>query len=590
MIDKKLKEKINSLPYKTGVYLFKDENGKVIYAGKANSLKKRVLSYLNRNSLKNRLILSKAKDIEFFITNNEVEALLLEYSIIKKHRPEFNIQLKDDKSYPYILIDLEEEFPGIYFVRKKKSKKRVYFGPYPSSKSVKRIIETVEKLFKLKTCKYNISKLTRPCLKYQIGRCMAPCIHKAKEEYKKNVLMAIKFLKGETKNLVSELESEMQKASSNLEFEKAAKLRDTIFAIKKIETDQGIFLNTDDCDLVYYTERENKHHILILFIRGNRVVEKKEFLYNQTTFESPSHFLSLYIASLRSPVKSILTNFSIMDQKTLEEAFFKRFRKKITLKNISKSKKFRQVLLIAGQNAEYSLNLEGKNEEYLINLKKLLNLKKIPEKIYGFDISHLSSYFTVASSVCFKNGKPEKSLYRRIKLTEGINNDYLSIYLAVIKRLKSDFKRGIDPPDLIIIDGGKGQLAYAKKALQKLGLSEDIEVISIAKKEEKVFSDNLPEGMKLDFYNPVSSIITRVRNESHRFANEYRNCLYRKKNLISLLIEIPGIGKKTAIKLLKRFGSIENIINASNEEVEKTINKKMAMMIKSTLKNIYFKN
>ncbi len=583
-----MKEKLKQLPQKPGVYIFKAENGKIIYIGKAKNLKKRVSQYFNRSNYKNVLILSKAEDIEFFLTNNEVEALLLEYSLIKKHKPEFNIQLKDDKSYPYVFLDLSEEFPGIYFMRKKQQGKKEYFGPYPSASSVRKIIGIVEKYFKLKTCKTDFSKITRPCLKYQIARCAAPCVKpEIKKDYLENVKMAKNFLEGKLKKLEKEIEEKMAEASENLEFEKAAKLRDTLFALKKFREKQAVFIDMPDTDFIFHKE-ENWHFVLILYLRGNRIVDKKELFFEKDKFESTQNFMEMYIASLKDRVPAIFTNFEIENKKILEEAYTVRFKEKVEIKNISKKGKYKKLVEIAEKNLNYIIGEKEKQSKSLEKLKDYLKLEKTPDTIYGFDISHLGGCFTVASSVCFKNGKPEKSFYRRIKLEEGINDDYKSIYLAVKKRLESDKKRGIPLPDLIVIDGGKGQLNSALKAIKELKLESRVDLISIAKKEEIVFSKNFPERIKLDFSLPFASLITKVRNESHRFANEYRKKLYRKKNLNSILLEIPGIGQKTYQKLIKEFKSVEGIKSVSLEDLEKITNKKTAERIKKFLND--FKN
>ncbi len=585
-IDKSLKEKADNLPYKPGVYIFKNKSGKIIYIGKAKNIKKRVSSYFTGKSYKSELIRLNAFDIEFFITNNEAEALLLEYSLIKKHKPRFNIQLKDDKSYPYIFLDMSEEFPGIYFVRKREKGKKYFFGPYPSAGSVRKIISLIEKSFKLKTCKTDFSKIQRACLKYQIGRCSAPCVKgDIKKEYLENVKFAKDFLEGKLKALERELEEKMRCASENLEFEKAASLRDALFAVKKTREKQAVFLEVEDADFVFHKQTENKHYFLILYFRKNRLADKKEYVFDFSQMESPSEFLELYIASLYSPVQTIFTNFKPRNIALVKEIFEKKFKTVLKVADIARSQKFKNLISLAENNMQYKAEKEKSDEEKLKNLKEFLKLKNIPRTIYGFDISHLAGCFSVASSVCFSSGKPNKSLYRRIKLEEGVNDDYKSIYVAVKKRLESDLKRGIEPPDLIIIDGGKGQLSAGKKALEELNLANKIDIVSIAKKEETVFSDKFPEGKKLDFSQSFSTIITSVRNESHRFANEYRKKLYSKKNLNSKLLEIPGIGEKTFKKLIAEFGSAERVLNADKRDLSKLVGDKLAEKIVSFSKH-----
>ena len=465
---------LNSFPLNPGVYLMKDQAGKIIYIGKANSLRKRVSSYLRKKNLdqKTEVLMKKVNKIDYQITTSEFEALILENNLIKKYQPKFNIRLKDDKRYPYIMVTLEENYPRLKLTREKKNKKNKYFGPYPDSKAARNIIDLVNTIFKLKTCQRQLplKKKQRPCLNYQINKCQGVCLSNLKpREYQSLIKNALQFLEGNIKTVTRNLEIKMNYFSKNLDFEKAAQYRNIINDIKNI-------------------------------------------------LDPPSLSDSL------KPEISVKSKITIPPQKI-------------------------------------------KRQDYLQELAKVLNLKKIPDRIECFDISNLQGKQAVASMVSFWQGWPDKKNYRQYKIRGYKSaNDPGMIHEVVSRRLQFLVNENLPLPDLMVIDGGKTQLSRALEAKDNLNVK--IKIISIAKRLEEIFYDPQKSSIILDKSSKALQIIQHLRNESHRFALRYHLKLRDKEVKLSVLDEIPQIGPKIKMTLLDHFKSVTRIKKATVKDLE----------------------
>lgn len=572
---KTLKEKVAELPDKPGCYLFKNKNKKIIYIGKAKNLRKRVVSYFAKSTFKNTSIVENSVELEYYLTSNEVEALILENNLIKKHKPKYNVNLKDDKSYPYIELTQNEKFPGIYFSRKPINKNSQYFGPYPSSGAVKRLISLIEKYFLIRTCKKNFSLIKRPCLKFHINRCSAPCVKYITENnYSESAKMAQMFLEGKYNLLEQELAKEMEKLSEELKYEKAAEIRDILLEIKKFKASQFADIQGNETfDVIAFSELNDIAAIIIFHFKSGRLIDKSQFILNNEDdiFQT---FLEQYFYNLKFTVDKYYLNI-VPENLTLLTNYLKhRFNKKIDIR-IPQKGKFLNIVKSAYSNCIEFINQQLSYKIALNEMKKALELKNVPIIIECIDISHSSGTFTVGSVVRFNQGKPEKKNYRRYKIKETVGvDDFKSISEVVNRHYGKLIDTDKPLPDLIVIDGGKGQLMSAATQLNDLKIYDRCDLISLAKKEETIFSDKLTNGLQLNMNLLFSRILIKLRDEAHRFAITYNRKLRNMNSLKTELIEIKGIGKIKATKLLNRFKSIENIKNANNEDLKEILSKK----------------
>ena len=562
LIEKKLK----TLPENPGVYLMKNFDGKIIYVGKAKILKNRVRQYFQKNKNHSPKVVAMVKkifDFETIITQTEVEALILESNLIKKFRPRYNILLKDDKNYPFLKITAEK-FPRILITRKKINDGGKYFGPYTNS--VKENLQLLQKIFPLRTCK---NFQNRPCLEFHIKRCLAPCANKISEEnYLEIVKSAEKFLSGKTSEVEKNLQEKMTSAAENLNFELAAKFRDILLSIKKFSEKQKIISDVGDVDAIGFSRKNSEVCVQIFFVREGKVVGRENFLLQNAVEESDAkilaEFIKQYYSLMKISAKEILLPCEIDDEKILAEWLEIKFSKPV--RGIKKS-----LVEMATENAEKFLSEKIQREEIknlqtvgaVEELKKFLNLPALPKKMECFDISHFQGSETVASMVSFKNGLPDKKNYRRFKIksTEGKPDDFLSMREVIFRRYSKISAENL--PDLIVIDGGIGQLNSALEIIR--GLNLKIPVVSLAKQFELVFTEKFSEPIKLE--GQALFLMQRIRDEAHRFAITFHRKLRRKRNLESELDKIFGIGKIRREKLLKKFGSIEKIKSATLEEL-----------------------
>ena len=572
----------DNLPNKPGVYIMRDASDTIIYIGKAKNLIKRVKSYFREklDRPKTQILMSHFDSLEYIVTNSEKEALILEATLIKKHRPRYNVQLKDDKRYPYVKIT-DEKFPRLVITRNV-TKNGIYYGPFTDVGSVKQTVKFLKSLFKIRTCR----NMNGPCLNCQIDLCYAPCIGKITEkEYSEIISKIDLFFQGKYSTIVRDLKKEMTDAAVNEEFEKAAVIRDQITSIEEIMEKQFVDLVDDDLDqdVIAVASGDDEVVVIIMPIRNGKIVGRDDFLMSASQYDSSSEIMSAFIQQYygynRHVPKQILLDEDIDEKQLLEEWLSDLRGNKVSIKVPQKGVKARLVKM-ARKNAEIIKHQKKKMESSLIELKKYLKLEKIPHVIEGYDISNISGKFAVGSKVSFKDGKPDKKKYKHFRMETPGPNDFAMMEELLTRRLKMVDR---DPePDLIVIDGGKGQLGMACGVLEKLNLTH-IPIIGLAKEFEEVFTPNSSRPIIIPKNNQALYLLQQVRDESHRFAITYHRKLRSKNISSSSLDDIAGIGEKRKISLLKEFGTIDNIKNASIEELAKTegINQK-------TAENVYY--
>ena len=571
----------DNLPNKPGVYIMRDSTDTIIYIGKAKSLIKRVKSYFREklDRPKTQILMSHFDSLEYIVTNSEKEALILEATLIKKHRPRYNVQLKDDKRYPYVKIT-DEEFPRLVITRNV-TKNGVYFGPFTDVGSVKQTVKFLKSLFKIRTCR----NMNGPCLNSQIDLCYAPCDGRiSKEEYSEIINKIDLFFQGKYSTIVKNLKAEMMEAAQNEEFEKAAVIRDQISSIEEIMEKQFVDLVDDDLDqdVIAIAPGENEVVVIIMPIRNGKIVGRDDFLMSASQYDSSSEimfsFIQQYYGYNRHIPKQILLDEDIDDKELLEEWLSDLRGNKVKIKVPQKGVKLRLVKM-AKKNAEIIKHQKKKMEDALIELKKYLKLEKLPHVIEGYDISNISGQFAVGSKVSFKEGKPNKKMYKHFRMETPGPNDFAMMEELLTRRLKMIES---DPePDLIVIDGGKGQLGMACGVLEKLNLTH-IPVIGLAKEFEEIYLPNSRRPIIIPKNNRALHLLQQVRDESHRFAITYHRKLRSKNISASSLDDIVGIGKKRKIALLKEFGTIDNIKKASIDDLAK-----INGMNQKTAENVY---
>lgn len=571
----------DNLPNKPGVYIMRDSSDTIIYVGKAKNLIKRVKSYFREklDRPKTQILMSHFDSLEYIVTNSEKEALILEATLIKKHRPRYNVQLKDDKRYPYVKIT-EEDFPRLVITRNV-TKNGIYYGPFTDVGSVKQTVKFLKSLFKIRTCR----NMNGPCLNAQIDLCNAPCDDRiSKEEYSEIINKIDLFFQGKYSTIVRNLKKEMMEAAENEEFEKAAVIRDQIASIEEIMEKQFVDLVDDDLDqdVIAIAPGENEVVVIIMPIRNGKIVGRDDFLMSASQYDSSSEimfsFIQQYYGYNRHVPKQILLDEDIDEKELLEDWLSDLRGNKVKIKVPQKGVKLRLVKM-AKKNAEIIKHQKKKMESALIELKKYLKLEKMPHVIEGYDISNISGKFAVGSKVSFKDGKPDKKRYKHFKMETPGPNDFAMMEELLTRRLKMVDR---DPePDLIVIDGGKGQLGMACGVLEKLNLTH-IPIIGLAKEFEEVFTPNSSRPIIIPKNNKALYLLQQVRDESHRFAITYHRKLRSKNISASSLDDIAGVGKKRKVALLKEFGSIDNIKTASVDQLAK-----IDGMNQKTAENVY---
>ena len=569
----KIQEQLKLLPTNPGVYLMKNEQAKIIYVGKAINLKNRVKSYFQsskNHSPKVKSMVEKISDFEYIITANEIEALILECNLIKKYRPKYNISLRDDKTYPYIKVTLNEDYPTVSITRKILKDGAKYFGPYTSAGAVHEVLNLLKKLFQIRSCRQMNTK--RPCLEFHIKRCLAPCTGRvAKSEYREMIKSLCLFLEGRNEVVLKELTSRMQIAAENFQFELAAKLRDQVLAIEKISAKQNIIIGSSDQDIIGLARKADEACIQIFFIRSGKMIGRDHFLLNGTEDETDSALLNAFLEQYYNKAtfipKEILLPAEIENEEILSAWLSQKKNAKVSFGLPQRGVK-KEMVLMANDNAVVVLeeqmikNSAGIEQTVgaMKDLGRYLRMEKELKRIECFDISHIQGSETVASMVVFSNGAPDKQEYRRYKLksVEGKPDDFKSMQEVVGRRYRQS--DGI-MPDLIIIDGGKGQLNSALEIIRALGHYQ-IPVVGLAKQFEYVFLEGQSEPVILPPNSKALYLIQRIRDEAHRFAITYHRKLRHKRNLVSVLDHIEGVGPTRRKALWDAFGSIAEIKKA----------------------------
>lgn len=557
-MNKQLEEKLKLLPGMPGCYLYHDKNGEIIYIGKAKNLKSRVKSYFLKNldGAKLNVLVPQITNLEYIITNSEAEALILESHLIKKHQPKYNILLKDDKKYPYFLIT-DEDFPRIVVVRKKNMNPELgrYYGPYTDARAMYATLDFLKKIFPLKQCKQPKFK-TRPCLYHQIGRCLAPCQGLVtSEEYKGLITQAELFLQGKQTELMKYLMTEIKKYSDSQQYEKAARLRDSYVDLQKtLEHQKVVYENTKmNEDVISLMYEDGIFAIVILMIREGRLIDKKDFTYtveNTDKTEFFETFFKEYYTNLQLefPDKIVSRELEALENKTVYQEWLEILSKKKVKISYGKTKHGQELQALADKNAKVLLNnakLEQMSKirddfnEIGAFLAEKLKLKNFPHRIECYDISHIQGTNTVASMISFVNGVAKKSAYKKFKIRwtkEGKPDDFLSMKEVLTRRLNRLGEDNWEKPDLIIIDGGKGQLSSVMQIVSELGV-EGIDFVSLAKREEEVFLPNQSKSILLPRNSSALFLFQRIRDEAHRFAITYHRKL-RSKEIQSTKIKI----------------------------------------------------
>ena len=597
---------LKSLTTRPGVYQMYDASHKLLYVGKARNLKNRVGSYFRASGLteKTMALVARIQEIQVTVTSTEVDALLLEHNLIKSHQPPYNILLRDDKSYPYIFLSSQDAYPRVSLHRGAKRRKGQYFGPYPSAGAVRESLHFLQKVFKVRQCEDSyFSNRSRPCLQYQIGRCTAPCVDLVtEEEYAAQVENTTLFLRGKSQQLMARLADDMEQAAATLAYEKAAVLRDQLSQLQQVQASQGIEGVTGDLDIVAAAVDGGRACVQVLFVRGARVLGSKTYYPPLRLQETPAEVLSAfipqyYLGGVRAIPAELIVNVAPEDAATLAEALTVAAQRKIKLRSKVREARARW-LQLAVQTAETSLasHLTGRQSvmERMQALQELLGLAQLPERMECFDISHSSGEATVASCVVFDQGGPRKSDYRRFNI-EGITegDDYAAMQQALERRYKR-LKSGEAPlPDILFIDGGKGQVSQAMSVLTDLQIS-GVEVIGVAKgTTRKAGFETLLNGAtgrerQLGVDNPALHLIQQIRDEAHRFAITGHRARRDKARKRSTLEDISGVGAKRRRDLLRHFGSAAGVENANIEELKKVsgISATMAQQIYDHLHNI----
>jgi len=587
-----LEKRIEILPKAPGVYLLKNKKGKVIYVGKAKNLRNRVKSYFQHypsSPGKVHSMISQISDLEHIVTNTEKEALILESTLIKGYRPRYNVVLKDDKNYPYLKLTVKEQFPRLSLVRRVEKDKSLYFGPFASAQAVRETMRVIHQNFLLRKCQTKTFQFRqRPCLNYQVGQCPAPCFKLIDGKRYHAVVKEVElFLRGRNQELIKMLEERMEEASNQLDFEMAAKIRDRITSLKKtLEKQKAILLDFTDRDVISFHRQDSHLAIVVLFIRNGKIIGSKGFTLKKVEVpdeEIISSFVNQFYREDKLIPREIIIPIALEDQKVIQDSLKDRREEKVDLITPQRGEKAK-LMEMARLNAESAFKTEqGKLEDadkIADELKQRFHLKMKPLKMECYDISNLGGQLAVGSMVYFKDGEPLKDNYRRFRIRSVEGADDCRMLYEVLKRRFCKGGEDVPFPDLIVVDGGKGQLNVAVRVLKELSL-KSIDVIALAKGRrgkregsqgsrkaaEQIFLPQRKNPLILPARSNALLLLERIRDESHRFALAYHKKLRYKKDFHSTLEDLPGVGEKIRNALLRHFGSVDKVSEASLVEL-----------------------
>jgi len=591
----KLEEKLKLLPDKPGVYLLKNKQGKILYVGKALSLKKRVKSYFQRGEFSPRIgvLVSKIEDVEWIVTKSEAEAFLLESNLIKHHHPKYNIRFRDDKSYPYIRLSTNEDFPRAFLTRNPKRDGSQYFGPYTNVKAARKTLRLIHRLFPLRRCKDKFKNRLSPCLNFYIKECSGPCVGKiSKEDYDRLVKGVSLFLQGHYKALISDLKEEMFKASQNQEFERAAKMRDAIRAIERMSQTQTVTsFAGEDIDLIALARRKKNACVLVFIIREGKVVDKNHFLLKIDVKDKKedilAYFVKQYYAKTSFVPSRIILPGKVEEKEEITSWLSQKKGEKVEFVFPKRGDKVR-LLKLASENAEMILQQSelSREDQALYQLKDYLGLPELPLRIEGLDISTTGGEEATGSVVVFEEGQPKKSEYRRFKIKTVEKIDDFAMLREVIKRhYRKVLEEKKELPHLILVDGGKGQVGTCFRTLKELNLHH-IPLAGLAKEFEQVYTPHTSSPVEIPLDSAGLKLLQQVRDEAHRFAHSYHQKSREKTLRKSWLEEIPGVGRYTKKLLLSHFKSLNQLKKASIKELTAIpgIGEKRAELIKKWLR------
>lgn len=592
MVSEELLEKVSHLPTTPGVYLWHDKYNRIIYVGKAINLRNRVRSYVRQDANrapKVTAMMRRAVDVEIIQTKTEMEALILENTLIKEHHPKYNIMLRDDKTYPYIKVSVQEDFPRVYMTRRMERDGAKYFGPFTDVTAVHQVLKLLYLYYPLRTCRS--MKVDRPCLQYHMHYCEAPCVGLVKaEKYRTYIDEVVQLFEGKHTPLLDTIQKKMEDAAEQLEFEQAARYRDQLTSIGKIQEKQRMVTQRGDLDVLGIAMEGNLACVQLLFIRGGRLLGRENYFVNTEGDEAEiimTEFIKQYYGSTTFIPKELLLPMESSEQQLFTEWFTDMKGQNVDISVPQRGYK-KDMINMAHENAQTFLNERRRQWQHEIDktggavkrLAEVLDLPRLPERMECFDISHTQGAETVASMVVFEGGKPAKKEYRRFKLktTQGKPDDFKS--MAEIMERRYGNETDWPMPDLIVIDGGKGQLNAALPLIRQVGVV-DVPVISLAKRIEEVFVEGKSDSIILSHHTPELQLLQQIRDEAHRFAITYHRKLRGKRNLESILDHIEGIGPKRRQALWKEFGTLEKMKEASVEELEQveSMNRKSAQTL-----------
>jgi excinuclease ABC subunit C len=585
-----IEEQLKRLPHRPGVYLMRDAERTILYVGKAADLSHRVRSYFqspHKLTPKIQRMVSRIADIDFYIASSEQEALIMEMNFIKQYHPRYNVSLKDDKTFPYLKVDLNEEWPRVYVTRRFEQDSGRYFGPFSSARSVKQTLHVLQQIFPFRICSKAITgKAARPCLEYHLGHCLAPCTGAvSRKEYAQVIREVVLFLEGKQDRVVRELRARMEKAAADTDFEKAARLRDEIQAIHEvIEGERIAAVIRGEEDVIAFVQDGDQAYVQVLFIRGNKLTGRESFLLQGTRQEEPvqimTSFVKQYYSSCPQVPPLLLLQYPVEEKSVIQEWLKGRRGRGVEIRVPRRGAK-KELVDIAAENARQGLEqLKIKElatvksvDNALNEIERELRLKGPPRRMEAYDISNIQGNAAVGSMVVFEKGKPKPAHYRRfkIKTVQGAN-DYAMMQEVLRRRFRHAGKAGTPAgdtwaimPDLVLIDGGKGQLNAALSVMKEVGV--DVAMVGLAKENEELFLPGRKKAVVLPKSSPGLQLLQRLRDEAHRFAISYFSRVHRRQSFASVLDGVPGIGPKRKSALLRQFGTVRRVGEASVEEL-----------------------